>query len=279
MSFSLNRAATAIAGVKAQVSVNLREVFPINEQYARIVAVASVDATAEQITSAFRAQHGHFQPVAGSFVSLASDGTKHVFEGIVAIQAERRVVTDEEIERDYKGLASNMFMSADEQLWTLKTTAGGKVMVKSTNEDDLAVMQSLMACASVDFNDFHFRDIASENANMRAMIQGGDLISYVSPNTHDLQMGIASVSLINEDRSDAYAIRVVRQDGQAEQINRDFIVAVAGDHQYEDMPDEPAVASAQIDYARAESYYAKVFARRPAYYQEFMRRFRAHAFH
>ena len=46
----------------------------------------------------------------------------------------------------------------------------------------------------------------------------------------------------------------------------------------EDDEDYAATASATIDYAKVSAYYARMFARRPAYFEQFMARFRAHAF-
>lgn len=58
-----------------------------------------------------------------------------------------------------------------------------------------------------------------------------------------------------------------------------MVVAVAHvEDSEEDEEDFEATASATIDYEKAQAYYARMFARRPAYFDMFMQRFRAHAF-
>lgn len=283
MSFNLKRAATSMAsGAHKQVAtVTIREAVQIDDRFARIIATASSAATPEQIAEGIKQQFQGAVAIPGSFVSLASSKAMNVFEGIVGVVAQRIVLTDENRD-NYKAIAANMYMSKDESesLWALRTTATGQVLVKAADNDaDVAVMQQLMACASTDHNAFEHRDIGAENAQVRASVEGGDLITFVSQTSADLQMGIATASIEHEDGSDAHMIAVVRPNGQAETINREMIV-VAGTYEdsEEDIAEAQTATAGAMDVERFNSYYARVFARRPAYFEEFMKRVRSYVF-
>lgn len=283
MSFNPTRAASSMAsGAHKQVAtVTIREAVQIDDRFARIIATASAAATPEQIAEGIKQQFQGAVAIPGSFVSLASSKAMNVFEGIVGVVAQRIVLTDEN-RGNFKAIAANMFMSNDESesLWALRTTATGQVLVKAADNDaDVAVMKQLMACASTDHNAFEHRDIGAENAQVRASVEGGDLITYVSQTSADLQMGIATASIENEDGSDAHMIAVVRPNGQAETINREMIV-VAGTYEdsEEDIAEAQTATAGAMDVERFNSYYSRVFARRPAYFEEFMKRVRSYVF-
>lgn len=275
--FDFKKAASSVSAVNTAARVNIMHAFSINDRFARIVATAAAGSKPEQIQAGIRAQFHNVVPIAGSFVSLASDPAKQVFEGIVGV-VDQRIVLTEENKGDYKAVASNMFMDADENLWSLKDTATGQILVKALAADDFAVMQQLMACASVDHNDFSIRDIEVPSAITRASVEGGDLLSYVSPNSATVEMAIAVAALDNEDGSSTHQLSVVRPNGQSEIIHRELIVAVAA-HEIEESPEDQELATAaNLDWNMISNYYARMFARRPAYYEAFMQRFRAHAF-
>jgi len=279
MSFSLNRAQSALAhNVKTETTeVTIREAYPVDERFMRIVATASVAATKEQVFAGIKKQFAHITPISGSFVSLASDARNHIFEGIVGVVAERVVLTDEN-RGNYEAVAANMFMSEDETLWTLRKTATGEVLVKSAVADDHLVMQQLLACASVDRNDFMNAHAGEATAQARATVTGGDLITYISQQSADLNVGIAVASIDNEDGSSTTDIQVVRPNGQQETLHRDMIVVAAADHEIEDDADDEIATAATPNMEQIAAYYARVFARRPAYYEKFMERVRAHVF-
>jgi hypothetical protein len=262
--------------VKSEATeVNIREAYQVDDRFMRIIATASVAATKEQVFAGIKKQFAHITPVVGSFVSLASDARTHIFEGIVGVVAERIVLTDEN-RGAYKAVAANMFMDDTECLWALRKTATGEVLVKSAVADDHLVMQQLLACASVDHNDFVNANVGADTAQARATVTGGDLITYISQQSCDLNVGIAVASIDNEDGSPTTDIQVVRPNGQQETLHRDMIVIAAADHEIEaDAEDEIATAATpNID--QISAYYARVFARRPAYYEKFMERVRAH---
>lgn len=283
MGFNLSSAATAlVSGAQTQIAtVTIREAVQIDDRFARIIATASATATPAQVAEGIKKQFKGAVAIPGSFVALSSSKAMNVFEGIVGVVAQRVVLTDENRDQ-YKAIAANMFMSNDESqsLWALRTTATGQVLVKAAdNDSDVAVMQQLMACASTDYNQFEHRDIGAENAAIRASVVGGDLITYVSQTSADLQMGIATASVDNEDGSDAHMIAVVRPNGQSETVNREMIVVAATfEDSAEDLQEAEQATAGAMDVERFNSYYARVFARRPAYFEDFMRRVRAHVF-
>ena len=282
MGFSIKSASTAMAAKAADRSatVNVREAYQIDDRFVRVVAVASAHATPEQVFAGFKQQFKNATPIPGSFVSLAKDGKNHVFEGIIGAVAERIVLTDTN-RGNYEAVAANMFVNKDdaESLWALKATATGEVLVRASCADDHVVMQQLLACATADVNDHFYANIGSDTAQIRAAVSGGSLIQYVSQASATVETGLIAFSLDNEDGSDTHTVRVVRPNGQSETVNREMVVAVSEyEDSSEDDEDYEATASATIDYEKVQAYYARMFARRPAYFEAFMARFRAHAF-
>jgi hypothetical protein len=281
MTFNAAKARDALvtSGKTAVTKVEIREAFPIDDRFMRIVAVASAGASAEQVYAGIKSQFKGVTPIHGTFVSLAAEPTLHHFEGIVGVVSERVVVNEETKAANYKAVAANMYMDADENLWTLRKTQTGEVMVKSICADDALVMQQLLAVAKTDLNDFNNKNLHMQSAQDRAMVQGGDLITYVSQQSADLQMAIACAAIDNEDGSPTPEIFVVRPNGQTETVHREMIVVTAGAVQLEaeEAQDSIAVASA-ADVDRFAAFYSRVYARRPAFFEEFMTRVRAHVF-
>lgn len=282
MAFSCKSASTALSAKQADraAAVQIREAYQVDDRFMRVVAVASALATPEQVFAGFRSEFKHATPIPGSFVSLARDGKNHVFEGIIGVVSERVVLNDEN-RGNFQAVAGNMFVSKDdsESLWALKATATGEVLVKAACADDHAVMQQLMACASSDLNDHFYSEIGSHTAQIRAAVQGGDLVHFVSQASATAELGMVAFAIDNEDGTDTHTIRVVRPNGQSETVNREMVIAVSTVEENEDdQEDFEATASATIDYEKAQAYYARMFARRPAYFEMFMQRFRSHAF-
>lgn len=256
--------------------VTLRNASPIGDRFARIVCQASANATPEQIFKGMREQMKGIMPIKGSFVTVAKSGSNHTMEGIVGLVPERVVVTEENRE-SFKAVAGSMYEDGDQNLWTLKANDAGEIMVKSICDDDVAFMGQLLSLSSVDHNDFETRTPLNQLAEMRATVSGGDLVSYVSPETNTVEMAIACAGLVNADGTDAHSLAVVRGNGVSEIINRELVVA-SGQHEIEEEDDKEVATAAVGDMASIAAYYAKMFARRPAYYEMFMQRFRAHAF-
>lgn len=280
MAFSIKSASTALAAKVANrsASIQVREAYQIDDRFARVVAVASALATPEQVFAGFREQFKHATPIPGSFMSLAKDGKNHVFEGIIGVVSERVVLTDANRE-NFTAVAGNMFVDKEDSLWALKATATGEVLVRSACSDDHAVMQQLMACASSDVNDHFYSNIGMGSAQVRATVEGGHLVHYVSQASATVETGMVAFAIDNEDGTDTHTVQVVRPNGQSEVVNREMVVAVSEvEDSAEDDEDFSATASATIDYAKVSAYYARMFARRPAYFEQFMARFRAHAF-
>lgn len=256
--------------------ITLRDATAIGDRFARIVCQASASASPEAIFKGMREQMKGVMPVKGSFVTVAKSGTDHVMEGIVGLIPERVVLTDEN-KGSFKAIAGSMYEDGDQNLWTLKANDAGEIMVKSICQDDAVFMSQLLSLSATNYNDFDSRKPLQESAALRASIQGGDLLSYVSPTTNVVEMAIACADISNADGSSAHQIAVVRADGSSEVVNRELIVAGAH-HEIEEADDVEVATAAVGDLASIAAYYAKMFARRPAYYEMFMQRFRAHAF-
>lgn len=285
MSFNASKAQAAfVTSAKTAVTkVDIREAFEVDDRFMRIVATASAGATKEQVFEGIRQQFKGITPIPGSFMTLATDAAKHVFEGIVGVVSERVVYNDNNRGK-FKAVAANMYMmdGEAESLWALRKTATGEVMVKAVGTDDLHIMQNLLACASTDHNDFNNKNLHLQSAQDRAMVQGGDLIFYVSQQSCDMQMAFAAASVDNHDGSPTADIMVVRPNGQKEMVHREMIVCTAGANHMEEEDhkesSEVVATAAAADVDRFQAFYSRVFARRPAYFQAFMDRVRSYVF-
>lgn len=263
----------AISNLASQgPTFHVQRVTPIGENFARVLGTIKANATPDQIIASIRGLNNKLTPISGSFQAVASNGVTQSIEGIVGIIQERIVLSDTNREQ-FSAIASNMYMDEEERLWSLKKTEAGDILIKSHAGDDLEVMNSLMACvASSDVGYQESIPASNDLSKQRATVEGGDLITYVSPSRGRTVLGFAVASAVSEEGTDAGLIVVDRED-QVEQIDRNLVVAAFENVEMDETEELEAVAAGNFSLEMIKDYYRRVFIRRPEYFEKFWDRY------
>lgn len=258
-------------------SVNLHKVTMIGTQFARVVATASNSASEAQIKDAIKRLNPKLTVVEGSFTSIASGRVMCTVEGIVGVLNERVVLSDANRE-SFKAVAGNMYMDDAEHLWNLTKTEAGDILIKTTCSDDYEVMQNLMkSVASSQVAEMESMPAAQKTLGGRESVEGGDLMSYVSPKTGRVTLGFALAAIASADENNGNLVALSR-DGSEEVISRELIVCHANNIEVEeDIELEAVAAVGNITLERIREYYRRVFIRRPEYFNAFWERFQQRA--
>ena len=222
--------------------------------------------------------------VPGSIRSLSSTKFSEHFVGVVRVVKEAIPVTKNM--EGFRAVASNMFMDDESHMWQLHKTSSGDLLVKSCGiDDDLDLIRLLsgsrskvnMAQASA------FKDLMAKASAVPSNVEGGDYVTYVDPHG-DLNCGYVIASVVEDGQADKAL--VLTQDGQEDLIPKASMVET---HDTSTFPPVELVPQEQADYAVAEArgdinintlldYYKKVYARSPAFYEQFAARIKSHSF-
>lgn len=269
--------------------VAVTDVTPLaNSGFARVTA--SVTHTGDsrenpqQVIEALSAAIGSkMRPIAESFMCVASNKIGVTITGILSANPE--TVAYEEGMAGYKAVAGNMFMDEEEDLWALRTTEAGSLLVKSRSKGDADVIADLMqslSSSAVGTMGFEARAYVEREHKARASIAGGDFITFVNPRTEQVEFGAAVASVANEDGTDSGTLCVVAcsEDSEPVSIDRGLILAKFDDVEYNDdgLVNEQTVEAAAHSLEEIAAYYKQVFQRDLSYFEEFMARWRKHAF-
>lgn len=259
-----------------------------NEGYARITAsVAHTSASRNDHSLVMKALSdlagSKVRPVEGSFHALASSSVGDTITGIVTSNPE--TVAYDDADTQFKAVAGNMFMDEEEQLWALRTTEAGDLLVKSRGKEDADIISDLMSSlSSSDVGTLAFEATASSNRDVgvRNSIEGGDFISFVNPQTEQVEFGAVVASVLNNQGSELNQLIVQASDStkQPVQIDRALALGVFDDVEYNDegLVDENTVEASAHTLDFIASYYQRVFQRDPSYFEKFMSRWMNHAF-
>jgi len=260
-----------------------------NEGFARVTA--SVTHTTES-----RANHSlalaalgeamglRMRTVEGSFHIIASNSVGDTVTGIITSNPDT-LAYDEVTASSFKAVAGNMFMDEDEQLWALRKTEAGDLLVKSRGKEDADVIADLMSSlSSSDVGTLAFESVASarRDAGVRLGLQGGDFITYVNPNTETVEFGAIVACAFDEQDRDLGKLAVLSSAGDSEpvMIDRGMTLGQFNDVDFNDegLIDENQVEASAKSLDSIAAYYQKVFQRDPAYFEKFMERWMNHSF-
>lgn len=262
-------------------SFQVQRVTPIGDKFARILGTITASAGPEAVRNAVAKLNAKITPVAGSFAAIASNGITQTVEGIVGV-LDQRIVLDESNAAGFTAIANtNMYIDAEERLWSLNKTDAGDILIKSHAGDDLEIMNNLMACVASNSVGVQESIPASDRvAGQRRGLQGGDLLAYVSPTLGRTVMGFAIASVVNGEGEDLGLLAVIDRDGGVEQVHRDMVVAsvASNDIEFDDTTEMEAVAAGNFSLEFIADYYRKMFIRSPEYFDKFWARFTSHAF-
>ena len=260
-----------------------------NEGYARITAsvthVGGSRANHELVMESLSHSLGaKLRPVLGSFHVLASNKVGDTITGIISANPET-VAYDEAVANNFKAVAGNMFMDEEEQLWALRKTEAGDLLVKSRGKDDADVIADLMtSLSSADVGTMAYESVASakKDISARAGLEGGDFITFVNPETESVEFGAVVAHVCDDRGQDMGQIAVQSAEASAAPVTIDRGMALGkfNDVDYSDdgLVDENTVEANAHSLDEIAAYYQRVFQRDPSYFEKFMERWMNHAF-
>lgn len=242
-----------------------------------------------KISNALRTRlQGKMEAVAGSFSSVDKGQYQEQITGIVSVVKEAIPVTKENLV-GFRAVAANMFMDDEQDMWVVRKSAAGDLIVKTTGiEDDMSLVRLLNQSCSHSTNHSSISEQRRMVARASAVcdtVKGGDFVSYVNMN-NELTCGFLVATAFDEAHPEVHQAVVLPINGEEEVIN---VKAVIDNHDQTSFPAlelseqetvDAAVASARgsVNLQTLLDYYKKVYARRPAFYAEFAKRIKAHAF-
>lgn len=210
--------------------------------------------------------------VAGTFESVDKGQFVERISGLVSVN-KQCVAVGQEL-KGFRAVASNMFIDEEHDMWVLRKTEAGDLMIKTTGvEDDVSIANLLQAVCSAGGKNLSFSSLSSYKG---VQVEGGDCVSYVAADNR-LSLGFVVASVEGSDD-----LIVQSMEGtQPEVVQKEAVTEVhdvATFPEDNESPEEQVgavVASARgaASVAEIAAYYKRVFARNAKFYAEFMKRF------
>ena len=237
---------------------------------------------AESLSRAFDRK---LQAVCGSFKSVDKAPYTERIEGVVRVNTES--VAFAKGMKGFRSVSSNIFMDDEEKMWALRKTEAGDILVKGTGIEDHESLRGLLdvVCSGGYSLSSEYRKAMTSVSSMQKRIQGGDFVSFVSNSSAEVKFGFVVAS--DEQEGKLIVLPTDAEDeSEGEVVDKE---AVTGDFDTEEFPEpemseqeqmDQAVCSARgvVNLSTLMAYYKKVFQRSPAFYAEFAKRARSHAF-
>jgi hypothetical protein len=220
--------------------------------------------------------------VASTFHTLEKSAFTERLTGVVSVV--RQAMSAEGDMKGFRAMASNMFMDDEKDMWVLRKTQAGQILVKTTGIDDditLANMLDSVSSATASSNNAEHARMTAQASVLANEVEAGDYVSYVTADNL-LAQGYVVAGVVDSDD-----LVVLSSNSDVEEVIKR--VAVTEVHDQTDFPAveetkeeavETIVAASKgsIDLSYLLAYYKKVFARSPKYYAEFAQRLQQHAF-
>lgn len=219
--------------------------------------------------------NNQLEPVEGTFKMVASDMFSETLMGTIRV-IRQSIPFVEGQTKGFQSFASNMFMDSEKNIWSLKETASGQLLVQTSSlEDDTALSALLSSYSSVSSNPHdtkRFSMLASADTN----VEGGDLAYFVDKNA-DTKVGYVVASVVSEGKPTRYM--VIAHDASSSEIIEGASVLEKLDAS--DAPKVDAETSMMHSILASTSsksvddmleYYKAMFKRSPAYYEMFEQR-------
>lgn len=283
-----SRMASVVAGARAKEPVvEIKSYALAGAGMARVVLEVTHNSAsrenAQTIVQALNKKlQGRMAAVAGSFQSLERSMFTERLTGVVSVV--RQAISAEGDMKGFRAVASNMFMDDEKDMWVLRKTQAGQILVKTTGiDDDITLANMLESVSSVTASSNtgeHNRMVAQASA-VSGQAEAGDFVSYVNADN----MLVQGYVVAGVQDSDDLVILATGAEVE-DMVNR---VAVTEIHEQAEFPAvdetkeeavETVVAAARggIDLNFLLDFYKKVYARNPAFYQMFATRLKNHAF-
>lgn len=222
-------------------------------------------------------------PVSCSFASIDKAPYTERIEGVVRVNTQ---VVPMANAKGFRSVSSNIFMDEEDKMWVLRKTEAGEVLVKNTGIEDHESLRHLLdaACCSGYSLSSEYEKSTAQLTDMQRHVTGGSFIQYVSSTSGEAALGFVVASA--EDDKLLVLPHDAPAESEGEVVGRE---AVTKDFDTKQLPETELSEQEQMDVAVSTSrgvvdvstlldFYKKVFARNPAYYTEFAKRVRQHAF-
>lgn len=258
----------------------LSKVTPIDKTHAAAV-VHVTHAQGEDIrdnvaAAIAEATNREFLSVSGSTVVLDTGRTETFLRTILS---QTKDVKPAEEAVHMKALSANMYMDESENLWSMKTSAGNDILVRSSDmnnaEELLDMISSCSSTGSATLQSKYPSIHKKLNVHMAelATAKGGDMASFVS----ESKVVVGFVAAQVQDGND-FSYLMVDQEGTQYSVSSEQFVAVLDGDQITEFPDMNVSLSASVDVEKLCSYYEQVFKYSPEYFQRLEGIIRNHAF-
>ena len=225
---------------------------------------------------------GKMAAVAGTFHSLERSSFTERLTGIISVV--RQAISVDGDMKGFRALAANMFMDDEQDMWVLRKTEAGQIMVKTTGIDDDMTLLNLLesvSSSSMSTSTSEFNRMTAQASSISSAAEAGDFVSYV---TQDNLLSHGFVVAGVQDTDDLVVLSPGSEEGES--IKRAAVTVIHNQAEFPAMEEtkeeevEQVVAAARggIDLPFLLEYYKKVFSRSPAFYQQFADRLRKHSF-
>lgn len=220
---------------------------------------------------------GRMQAVAGSFATLEKDAFREVITGIVGCVRDIQPVTPDL--KGFRATAANMFMDDEKDMWVLRKTEAGQILVKTTGiDDDVSLVNLLDSVSTSSWQQSarHGAFAAHASSAQPSEVAGGDFVSYVGFNQVCHGFVLATTD-------DGQALVLSQESDEPEAIK---VAAVTQVHDQTNFPEvqvdmDTAVASSRagVGLSTLVNFYKKVYGHNSEFYKEFVARLQGHAFY
>lgn len=222
---------------------------------------------------------GKVHCVKDSFVSLNSSGLRESITGVLRSNIESIVVGDS-LPKNFHSLSSNLYMDAEESVWSLKQSASGKLLVKSTGMEKDGALGKLIedVCSGQLSLSSDFKRRTAERETSISSAEGGDMVQYIDDNGQT-KFGLVVAS------GESHLL-VQPREGEAENVSLSSVVEVF-DTEGMPLPELTKDEEMQISISAARGvnpaeklveYYRKVYAHAPEYFAKIEQRIREYRF-
>jgi hypothetical protein len=186
---------------------------------------------------------------------------------------------------DFHAYASNMYMDGEQNIWTLKETDAGELLVKANMVEDEASLKDLMHSVSNSFSlTSGFSAVASAQSAIPESVEAGDFVAFASGDTQRIKYGFVAASIQGGKKGEDFVV-LAHGEEESETIGRDAVAFVSEvEDSTLDLSKETTAqsitAAAKGNHSLADilSYYKMVYARNPEYFAKFKERLSKHAY-
>lgn len=171
----------------------------------------------------------------------------------------------ETAQANMQSLSKNMFIDGEENMWTLRESDSGNVVVRALTVDNPEELVEMMSsCSSVSNNDPFTHNIVNRYEQELSHVQGGDFISYFSSESGAVVAGFVVAEVEDNGHSKLLALS---NSQTPEMIERSAVVTFIDGDELQYPQDIKVSVSASADSNRLIQYYKQMYGYAPEYFK------------